>query len=366
MDSYKLLLLNQYLASRKFLGGDQPSRADDVVFTETQSFLKESTKGSIPKALSHAQRWYNEILAFPEETRRAWPGEECPIDQCVVSWPEVFVRQMVDEIDSLLLAASVSSVEYNRKHMLLNRGTLHFSARNENVIFKHFITDLYSILDHLMVLLFCHYKRNGEPDFSHDILKIKFPFLDNVEYPASKSVPADLQAGLEKHRNQLVSSLVDDVFGASKNGGAHEWFAKRIMSVQSHNLVSASGDRTQKPVEDGSDQQIFSQLYFLNHFRSHHGLISISPEPRYISLCTCSYPALHISPHDSHYDECTTKTAMSRGMFVYCPDDIRAASEDKAWSLKPLTVMAERYHISFIFYSIFLKLKNFDICLRPN
>jgi len=341
MDSYKLLLLNQYLAKRKFLGGNEPSKEDDVVFMETQSFLKNSCKGHTPKALSHIQKWLNAVVSFPEETRKTWTGDDLTIDQCIVRWPDVFERQMLDEIDSLLLSSSVTAVEYNRKHLMLNRGTLHFSAKNENVVFKHFINDLYSVLDHLVVLLYCHYQRNGEPDFSHSILDINFPFYDNVEYPGSNDVPKDVQNALKKHRDQLVSNLVAKVFGTTDD--AHESFAKKVISFQPSNLVSKNGDRLRKRVEDGSDQQVFSQLYFLNHYRSHHSLISISPEPRYISLCTCSYPAMHISPHDPHFEECTTKTAMSRGMFVYCPDDIRAASEEKAWSLKPLTIMAERF-----------------------
>lgn len=341
MDSYSFLLLNQYLAKRKFLGGDEPSREDDLVFTETQNFLKNACKGQMPKALSHVQRWHNAVVSFPEETRKSWPGDELTIDQCVVRWPEVFERQMVEEIDSLLLAASVTAVEYNRKHLMLNRGTLHFSAKNENVVFKHYVNDLYSVLDHLIVLMYCHYQRNGEPDFSHGILDMKFPFHDNVEYPATNDVPKEVDSALKKNRDHLIANLVGKIFGASDS--THEWFAKKVLFVQPANLVSKNGDRAPKRVEDGSDQQIFSQLYFLNHYRSHHGLISISPEPRYISLCTCNYPAMHISPHDPHFEECTTKTAMSRGMFVYCPDDIRAASEEKAWSLKPLTIMAERF-----------------------
>lgn len=341
MDSYKLLLLNQYLSKRKFIGGDEPSKEDCAVFDETQTFIRNSCKGNAPKALGNVQRWLNAIIAYPEADRKAWPGDECSLDQSIVRWPEVFTRQMVDEIDSLLLAASVTTTEYNRKHLLLNRGALHFSARNENVVFKHFISDLYSVLDHLIVLLFCHYQRNGEPDFSHAILELKFPFLNNIEYPASENVPKDIESGLKKHRDQVVANLVQKIFGGSD--GAHEWFAHQVLRVQPSNLVTSSGERSQKPVEDGSDQQVFSQLYFLNHYRSHHGLISVSPEPKYFSICTCSYPAMNISPHDPHFEECTTKTAMSRGMFVYCPDDIRAASEDKAWSLKPLTIMAERF-----------------------
>eukprot|EP00794_Sanderia_malayensis_P004720 gene4720-5343_t len=360
MDSYKLLLLNQHLSDRKYLGGDQPAKADDVVFTETRAFVKDSTKGQLPKALSHVQKWYNEVVSFPEEERKQWAGDECMLEQCVVSWPEVFVRQMIDEIDSLLLAASVTTVEYNRKHLLLNRGTLHFSARNENVVFKHLISDLYSVLDHLIVLLYCHYKRNGQPDFSHDVLKMKFPFLEGVEYPANGEVSADVVGGLKKRRDQFMTSLVNNIFGNQPDGG-HEWLAEKIISVQLHTLVSAGGERCMKSLEDGSDQQVFSQLYFLNHYRSHHGLISISPEPKYLSLCTCTYPATHISPHDSHFDECTTKTAMSRGMFVYCPDDIRSASEDKVWSLKPLTVMTERFiHFVKMFRDDVLK-KYFNI-----
>lgn len=341
MDSYKLLLLNQYLARRKFLGGDEPTREDDVVFTETQSFLKSACKGHTPKALNHVQSWYNAVVSFPDDARKSWPGDEMTIDQCIIRWPEVFERQMVDEIDSLLLAASVTVVEYNRKHSMLNRGTLHFSAKNENVVFKHFISDLYAVLDHLIVLLYCHYQRDGEPDFSHGILDQRFPFHDNVEYPASSDVPREIESALKKNRDQLVANFVEKVFG--KGDALHEWFARRVLLVQPANLVSKNGDRVPKRVEDGSDQQVFCQLYFLNHYRSHHGLISISPEPRYISLCTCTYPSVHISPHDSHFDECTTKTAMSRGMFVYCPDDIRAAPEEKAWSLKPLSIMAERF-----------------------
>ena len=341
MDSYRLILLNQYLATKKYLGGDGPSKEDDVVFTETQNFLKNVCKGQIPKALTHLQRWYNNVASSPEETRKSWSGDECTLEQCIVRWPEVFGRQMVDEIDALLLAASVTAVEYNRKHLMLNRGTLHFSAKNENVVFKHFVSDLFSVLDHLVVLLYCHYQRNGEPDFSHALLDMKFPFFDNIEYPASSDVPKDVENGLKKHRDQVVASLVSKIFGGSD--GAHEWFANKVMSVQPYNLVAKGGERSPKRVEDGSDQQVFSQLYFLNHYRSHHSLISISPEPKYISLCTCSYPAMHISPHDPHFDDCTTKTAMSRGMFVYCPDDVRAASEEKAWSLKPLTVMSERF-----------------------
>lgn len=338
MDSYKLLLLNNYLSKRKFLGGDEPSKEDDVVFTETQSFLKNECKGQTPKALSHLAKWLNTVASFPEETRKSWPGFELTISQCVVRWPETFVRQMLDEIDSLLLASSVTAVEYSRKQIMLNRGTLHFSAKNENVVFKHFISDLYAVLDHLVVLLYCHYQRNGEPDFSHSILDIKFPFYDNVEYPASNDVPKDVESALKKRRDELVAEIVSKIFGSTDD--AHDHFGKTVLSLQPSNLVAKNGDKSPKRVEDGSDQQVFSQLYFLSHYRSHHGLISISPEPKYF---TTSYPPMEINPNDPQFDECAVKNSMSRAMFVFCPDDIRAASEEKAWSLKPITIMAERF-----------------------
>ena len=337
MDSFKLILLNQYLSGRKFLGGEEPSKADNDILAPVKEYLRERDEDKLPKALLSLSRWFQALQAAKQEAPegRDWPGDAKPVATTIASWPDAFVRQMIDRLDALLVAASVVNVECNRKQYLLNRGGWEFNSKNENIVFGHFINDLFSVLDHLMVLLYCHYKNNGQPDFSHDVLKIKFPFSDELQ----RSVKGDEEAQRAQRKN-IIQGELEKIFGSAEG---HEWFAKKIEKLQAHTLVSASGEKSFEILEDGSDKQVFNQLYFLNHYCSHRSLISISPEPKYVHLCVCSYPTVEITPHERHFEECPTKVPISRGLYVCCPEDPRRAREDEIWTLKPLPTMSDRF-----------------------
>jgi len=199
--------------------------------------------------------------------------------------------QQIVNIDLLLRNAEVKNAEFNRVHTLLNEGDQGVTEANERLRFRCFLIDLYSVLDYMCFLLYCHYKNEGRPAFSIESRNVNFPFTNNLRRFQGGDRNIDPERAHQNRRNNWIRERCRLIFGEERED-QEDWnyFSEFVLSLQPLLYVNAAGDpiAADDVPEIEGDAESFSLLHFFRNYCTHRDLVHLFPDAGvfYINLNT--------------------------------------------------------------------------------
>ena len=190
-------------------------------------------------------------------------------------------KSQIIVIDKLIRKCQLRSLAFEREHFLLyHRHDPEFEMSDERVSerLRYFATDLYSVLDYLCYLCYCHYKNNGEFDHSEEARNVKFPYkeLKKSDFDAmNDSCRKDTTKFLWFHFNTIFNytfRLPNEIDKETQK--RYEDFKEIIEECQVVTKVDGQGQKVPQDQEQRHEAKSFSTLHYLRNITVHRNLIN--------------------------------------------------------------------------------------------
>ncbi len=134
--------------------------------------------------------------------------------------------------------------------------------------FREIVLDLYSVLDYVWYLLYCHFSNGGEPDFSDKGCVLGFPYK-------KRGIKCS-EAPEHDQKGKFVKEKLKMIWGDKIGEETHFWkeIGEIIHSVQPKMIIGRSGaPETGKAVIQPGDEESFALLYYYRNCAAHKDLI---------------------------------------------------------------------------------------------
>lgn len=144
--------------------------------------------------------------------------------------------------------------------------------------FRGIVFDLYSVLDYVYYLLYCHFSNKGLPDYSRKSIQFGFP-----------SKPTGVKTSEYPHQDQ-TKKFIEDKMRALWSGKlgeeTHFWreIGEVILTVQPKLSVDSAGNPIERDCGQTKDEESFVLLHFYRNCVTHKDLIRFVPEKSWIEI----------------------------------------------------------------------------------
>ena len=145
--------------------------------------------------------------------------------------------------------------------------------------FRGIMLDLYSVLDYVWYLLYCHFSNEGQPDFSDKGCELGFPYKKKG-IKSSETPEHDQKRKFMKERLKMI-------WGDKIGEETHFWkeIGATILSVQPKMIVDSSGTpQTVKAKVQPGDEESFALLHYYRNCAAHKDLITFMPRKSVIEI----------------------------------------------------------------------------------
>ena len=146
--------------------------------------------------------------------------------------------------------------------------------------FRGIMLDLYSVLDYVWYLLYCHFSNKGQPDFSDKGCELGFPYR-------KRGIKTSRTSGQDKTqefvKDKLKKIWQDKVLLLGEE--THFWkeIGKIIVSVQPKLRVDASGAAIGE-IQLQGDEESLALLYFYRNCAAHKDLITFMSKRSWVEI----------------------------------------------------------------------------------
>ncbi|KAJ7369852.1 hypothetical protein OS493_035928 [Desmophyllum pertusum] len=185
-------------------------------------------------------------------------------------------RNQIQAMDTLLRNCEIRNAEFNIKHHLLNQNEPNVPTADEWARFRSFTIDLYSVLDYICYLLFCHFQNGGQPDFSSRSRNVKFPYTERLR----KSESPGQENGAKQNRERWRQEQMQIIFGygpfQEQEYRLYDYVSNSLLEVQHIKEVDAAGNIIGGNPEEGSVVESFNLLHFYRNYSAHRDFIRFS------------------------------------------------------------------------------------------
>lgn len=176
----------------------------------------------------------------------------------------------------LLLEQARQSYLYFEEKELRSGKEVDCRPKEDWLKFRGIVYDLYSVLDYVYYLLYCHFSNKGEPDLSQKSVRFGFP-----------SKPFGVKTSdSSKHDQQkrFVRERLNSLWGNKVHIGkeTHFWseIGEIILKVQPKLMVDRDGARAGGPQISTEDEVSFALLRFYRNCVTHKDLIRFKFVPK--------------------------------------------------------------------------------------
>ena len=145
--------------------------------------------------------------------------------------------------------------------------------------FRGIMLDLYSVLDYVWYLLYCHFSNEGQPDFSDKGCELGFPYKKRG-IKCSETPEHDQKRKFMKEKLKMI-------WGDKIGEETHFWkeIGATILSVQPKMIVDSSGTpQTVKAKVQLGDEESFALLHYYRNCAAHKDLITFMPRKSVIEI----------------------------------------------------------------------------------
>ena len=172
-------------------------------------------------------------------------------------------RNQVENIDKLLQKCKLRQLAFHRQqiHITVTQSKELVAQR-----LRYFATDLYSVLDYLCYLFYCHFNNDGNPSNSREARNVKFPYTSNLR----RSTNQAQEAGLERLRNEFLSNQSNIIGFPEQMSNTYKTL---ILDCQVITQVGGDGTTLVDPQpEPRGDAKSFNALHYLRNNNVHRYL----------------------------------------------------------------------------------------------
>ena len=184
---------------------------------------------------------------------------------------ELFLKQAIQGIDYF--------IEKNKSLRDRDAADSDDTVAADWMKFRGIVIDLYSVLDYVWYLLYCHFSHKGQPDFSDKGCELGFPYK-------KRGIRISEKAEHDQKRKFLKEKL-KMIWGDSIGEETHFWkeIGAIILSVQPKMIVDSSGSpRTGKAeVKPGAEESL-ALLHYYRNCAAHKDLITFMPSKSLIEI----------------------------------------------------------------------------------
>jgi hypothetical protein len=173
---------------------------------------------------------------------------------------ELFLKQAIQAIDYF--------TETNTESLRETESDEDIDRSADWLKFRGIVLDLYSVLDYVWYLLYCHFSNGGEPDFSDKGCELGFPYKKRGI--KCSTTPERDQTG------KFVKEKLKMIWGDKIGEETHFWkeIGAVILNVQPKMIVGRSGaPETGKVVIQPGDEESFALLHYYRNCAAHKDLI---------------------------------------------------------------------------------------------
>ena len=178
--------------------------------------------------------------------------------------PTAWEREEVEKIDKLLRRCQLRQIAFEEQHRRIKEIP---SQELVSERLRYFATDLYSVLDYLCYLVYCHFRNGGRFSLSPEARNVKFPFKLNLR---RSDVP-----GQETWSSKQFRILIGVPIGPydQTTNDLLPWWQELILNCQIMTEVDADGHVIPQP-EQTEDAKTFRALHYLRNCTVHRGLVT--------------------------------------------------------------------------------------------
>ncbi len=198
-------------------------------------------------------------------------------------------KDQIKTIDNLIQKCKLRYYALEREHRLLNtpapqdvEETLK-KGQKESVPkrLRYFAADLYSTLDFLCYLSYCHFKNDGKPSNSAGARNVKFPYKN-----LKKSDVRGQEDSCEKQRENFAWDHFITIYLYFQPGqfvlvdastpGRYDRFKKYVLNCQVITKIGPNGQPLQQQDKMEEAATNFNTLHFLRNTTVHRNLVDIN------------------------------------------------------------------------------------------
>lgn len=145
--------------------------------------------------------------------------------------------------------------------------------------FRGIMLDLYSVLDYVWYLLYCHFSNKGQPDFSDKGCELGFPYKKRGIRSSEKPE--------HDQKRKFVKEKLKMIWGDRIGEETHFWkeIGATIVSVQPKMIVDNSGTpQTGKAEVQPGVEESLALLHYYRNCAAHKDLITFMPKESLIEI----------------------------------------------------------------------------------
>ena len=190
-------------------------------------------------------------------------------------------RKQLESIE-LFLKQAIQAIDYfiEKNKSLRDTESVEDTDRSADWLkFRGIVLDLYSVLDYVWYLLYCHFSNEGQPDFSDKGCGLGFPYKKSG-IKCSETREHDQTTKFLKER---LKNIWDDKIGEE----AHFWkeIGAIIVDLQPKKIVSSSGASvTENAKIQPGVQESFALLHYYRNCAAHKDLITFTSRKSVIEI----------------------------------------------------------------------------------
>ena len=285
--------------------------------------------------------------------------------------PTQWEKDQIKTIDNLIQKCKLRRYAFEREHRLLNEAAPQDVETLKNGLIesvperlRYFAADLYSALDYLCYLCYCHFKNNGNPSYSPEARNVKFPYKNLKKSNPKKSNPKKSnpnnpdvdgqEVSFRRQREKFVRDHFTTIFGPEDDSAQERYgrFEEMILNCQVITNIGADGkplkqqDKMKKAATD------FSTLHFLRNITAHRNLVDINVHNGwlYLNLLDGSHEFVpkRIPDRDNDRDQWQSIKG-SPGCWITIPSFISSRMQNGDMP-KPLLIVTENI-LDFVIYT---------------
>ena len=192
-------------------------------------------------------------------------------------------RKQLESIE-LFLKQAIQAIDYfiEKNKSLRDTELVEDTDRSADWLkFRGIVLDLYSVLDYVWYLLYCHFSNEGQPDFSDKGCGLGFPYKKN----GIKCSETREHDQTRKFLKEKLEKIWDDKIGEE----THFWkeIGAIIVDMQPKKIVSSSGASvtgTENAKIQPGVQESFALLHYYRNCAAHKDLITFTSRKSVIEI----------------------------------------------------------------------------------
>ncbi len=187
-------------------------------------------------------------------------------------------KDQIKDIDNLIENCKLIYSEFRSeciRFILLKIGAANDLKESLRQKLRRLVIDLYSALDYLCYLCYCHFKNNGNPSDSPEARNVKFPYKN-----LKKSDVDGQEVNFRRQREKFVRDHFTTIFGPqdASTQERYDRFEEIILNCQVITNIGADGQPLQQQVQMEEAATCFNALHYLRNTNIHRNPVDIEVE----------------------------------------------------------------------------------------